>query len=130
LVEPARWTQVQQHVHLDDFTDPELRTLADLYWYHQRDEGEPEFSEFLGLIQDPPLAELAIELVEIAQTFPDLKVAIQGALDRLQLERELQQQQKLVAELRRKGVVDSVPADSEVDLLKQLFDRKKSKSQP
>lgn len=130
LVEPARWTQVQQHVHLEDFSDPQLLQLARLYWSHQRDEGEPEFSEFLGTIQDPALAELAIELLEIAQTFPDLKVAIQGALDRLAMEKELILQQKLTAEIRRKGITDSSTAQSDADLIKQLFERKKSQLPP
>ncbi|HZZ43707.1 MAG TPA: DNA primase [Tepidisphaeraceae bacterium] len=130
LIEPSRWTQIQQHIHVDDFTDPSLKSLAEIYWTHQRDEGEPEFSELLSLIQDPVLAELAIELVEIAQTFPDLKVALQGALDCLTREREQEQQQKLVAELRRKGVADSASDQSDADLLRQLFDRKKSQPPP
>jgi hypothetical protein len=126
LIEPGRWTQVQQHIHAEDFTDPQLRSLAEIYWTYQRDEGEPEFNELIGTIQDPAVAELAIELVEHAQTFPDLKVALQGALDRLTIEKERRQREKLVAELRRKGVVEAGGERSEVDLIKQLFDQKKS----
>ena len=52
LLEPRRWAQVQRTVGVDDFTDGTRRRLAELYWQHQRDEGEPVFNEFLGLIRD------------------------------------------------------------------------------
>jgi hypothetical protein len=125
LIEPSRWFDIQRHILLDDFTDPKLKSLADLYWTHQRDEGEIAFNEFLSLLKDPALAQLAIELVDIAQTFPDPQIALQGALDALTKEKERAHQQKLLAELRRKGVIDSLPEQAEVDILKQLQDRKK-----
>ena len=52
LMEPRRWAQVQQTIGVSDFTDEARRRLAELYWQHQRDEGEPVFNEFLGLIRD------------------------------------------------------------------------------
>lgn len=52
LLEPRRWAVVQQSVGVSDFTDDARRRLAELYWQHQRDEGEPVFNEFLGLIRD------------------------------------------------------------------------------
>ena len=41
------------------FTDEARRRLAEVYWTQQRDEGEPVFNEFLGLLgnTDPALAE-------------------------------------------------------------------------
>jgi hypothetical protein len=52
LSEPHRWHNVQQSVHVEDFTDAPRRRLAEVYWAHQRDEGEPVFNEFLGLLRD------------------------------------------------------------------------------
>lgn len=130
LIEPGRWTQVQQHVHLEDFTDPAVHQLAELYWTHQRDEGEPVFNEFLGYLQDPALTELAVELVEAVEAFPDLRVSLEGAIEGLAREKERLQQQKLVAELRRKGVVDPMQGASEVDLLQQLQNMKKAQPNP
>ncbi len=63
LLEPARWHDVQTRVHTEDFSDPDLRRLAEIYWSHQRDEGEPVFNEFLGLLEEPGLKELAINLL-------------------------------------------------------------------
>jgi hypothetical protein len=60
------------------------------------------------------------------QAFPDLDVSLRGAIDHLTKEKERLQQQKLVAELRRKGVVDPVQGDSEAELLRQLESMKKS----
>jgi DNA primase len=63
LFEPVRWHDVQTQVHLEDFSDPDLHRLAEIYWSHQRDEGEPVFNEFLGLLEEPGLKELAIDLL-------------------------------------------------------------------
>jgi replicative DNA helicase len=38
LSEPQRWHNVQQSVHVEDFTDALRRRLAEVYWAHQRDE--------------------------------------------------------------------------------------------
>src|SRR5690349_6949467 len=59
FAEPGRWHQVQQTVHLEDFSDESCRKLAELYWNYQRNEGEPEFREFLSAVMDEQLKELA-----------------------------------------------------------------------
>lgn len=64
LSEPGRWHDVQVDVGIDDFLDERHRRIAEVYWDHQRDEGEVVFSTFLGLVEDPALKELAIELVD------------------------------------------------------------------
>ena len=63
LMHPEKWHDVQQHVHLEEFTDGPHRSLADVYWSHQRDEGEPTLAEFVSLL-DGQLKQLAILLVD------------------------------------------------------------------
>jgi DNA primase len=63
LSEPHRWPDVQVHVHVSDFADPQHRRIAEVYWNCQRDEGELVFSTLLSLL-DEPLKELAIGLVD------------------------------------------------------------------
>ena len=60
LLEPRRWHEVQKQVHLEDFTDELHRQLAETYWSHQQDEGEPVFNEFLGMLENENLRELAV----------------------------------------------------------------------
>jgi DNA primase len=74
LTEPQRWHDVQQSVHVEDFTDALRRRLAAVYWAHQRDEGEPVFSELLSQLRElddaGSLVELAIGLVEETEALP------------------------------------------------------------
>ena len=53
LFNPHRWHEVQRWMHVEDFARPAHRGLAELYWAHQRDEGEPVFNEFLGAVVEP-----------------------------------------------------------------------------
>ena len=67
LSEPHLWAGLIG-VDVTDFTDPARRLLAEVYWQHQRDEGEPAFNEFLDVLRaaSPPevdLATLAVELL-------------------------------------------------------------------
>src|SRR5258706_6555069 len=48
LKEPQRWHKVGLVMHPEDFGVPGHRKLAQTYWQHQQDVGEPAFSEFLG----------------------------------------------------------------------------------
>jgi hypothetical protein len=115
LSEPQRWHDVQQTVHVEDFTDAARRRLAEVYWAHQRDEGEPVFNEFLSQLseidQGQPrigLAELAIELVEEAETLPGLDDALKGAVLHLEEIRSRRENQKLTAP---GGAGRSLPAE-------------------
>jgi hypothetical protein len=63
LLEPTRWHDVQTRVRTEDFSDPDLRRLAEIYWAHQRDEGEPVFNQFLSSLEEPGLKELAVSLL-------------------------------------------------------------------
>lgn len=50
LAQPAHWHRVQVEMDTAEFTDALRRKLAEIYWNCQRDEGEPVFTEFLGLL--------------------------------------------------------------------------------
>jgi hypothetical protein len=101
LAEPQRWHDVQQSVHPADFSDALRRKLAELYWGHQRDEGEPVFNEFLGQLAEPDLKELAVEIVEETEEFSDLADTLKDAVLHLEQERRRQEERKLVAQFRR-----------------------------
>jgi DNA primase len=60
LLNPGKWQLVQTLLAPEDFTDVRRRRLAEVYWSHQQDEGEPTFSEFLSLLEqiaEPSFAE-------------------------------------------------------------------------
>ena len=122
LSEPRRWSDVQQHVAPADFSDETRRRLAETYWGHQRDEGEPVFSEFLSHLTDPSLTELAVELVDEAEALSDVDQTLADAVRYLTEARGRREEQKLKAELRRTSDARLGEQD-EVSLLKKLQDR-------
>jgi hypothetical protein len=123
LAEPGRWHDAQQAVSPSDFADPVRRKLAEIYWGHQRDEGEPVFSEFLSnLTEHPALTELAVELVDEIESLEDATVHLKDSVQHLAEIRRRNEEQKLVAELRRTSD-DKLPEQDEVDLLKKLQDK-------
>ena len=80
LNEPHRWNDVQHDVTVQLFADEDRKKLAELYWNHQRDEGEPVFAEFLGSLNDPNLAELAVSLIEEVEMLGDLDLCLKDAI--------------------------------------------------
>ena len=126
LSEPHRWHNVQHAVHVEDFTDASRRRLAEVYWAHQRDEGEPVFNEFLSQLSEIDtsqggLAELAIELVEEAEALPGLDDALRGAVLHLEEIRRRRENQKLTAQLQRKD--EHLGEQDEVSLLRKLQEK-------
>jgi len=138
LLEPARWQRVQLVIGPDDFTDDRRRRLAEVYWNYQRDEGEPVFNELLSLLGDSPatgsepavsnsdLRELAIEVTDEVEGFAeretDFEATLSAAIGHLQLNRQSQEKQKLIASLRRNND-QGLGAEQEVDLLQRLQDQ-------
>lgn len=152
LLEPARWMRVQRTVHVEDFTDPLHRRLAELFWEHQRHEGEPVFNEFLGQLgtSDAALVDLAVEAVnEVEQLSsaaaggdrdsddaPDRDATLQSAIRHLEQARGQREGQKLLAELRRTtherrpgenqeqhNLEADAARDVEISLLKQVQEK-------
>jgi replicative DNA helicase len=123
LSEPERWHAVQQDVSPKDFADQTRRKLAEIYWSHQRDEGEPVFSEFLSYItEQPALTQLAVELVDEIEALEDASRHLDDAVKHLAEIRRRGEEQKLVAELRRTSDA-KLPEQDEVDLLKKLQEK-------
>jgi DNA primase len=119
LAEPHRWFELQQQVHPPDFTDDARRQLAELYWRQQQDEGEPVFSEFLGTLEDPAVANLAVELVEEFDSLTDADARLKEAIAFLDEKRRGAEHEKQMAQLRRKDVA-IVPGGSDDDPLRKI----------
>jgi hypothetical protein len=130
LIEPPLWTKLQRVIGVTDFANPVARRLAEMYWAYQRDEGEPVFNEFLGLAGDTErgghssLQEFAVEAVDEVESLAsipgaDPKETLAGAVAHIERARQLREQQKLFAELRRTdtntGGNDPDPVSSEQD---------------
>jgi DNA primase len=123
LLEPHRWHQVQRSIHVEDFARKRHRALAEMYWNYQRDEGEPVFNEFLGAIQEPALAEIAVHAVEEIEVLTDIDQVLAEALAYFDHLRRVNEEQKLVAASRRTNSSDS--ALDEIALLKELTESRK-----
>ncbi len=115
LLEPQRWMVVQKNVTVEDFSDPQHRQLAEIYWAHQRDEGVPVFNEFLGSLTDPLLVELAVEATGEVETLSAPDVLVDDAVAYFHEARQLQESQKLEAQLRRRS-----PEQDDALLLRKL----------
>jgi DNA primase len=101
LNEPHRWTDVQHHVAVEHFADQDRRRLAEVYWNHQRDEGEPAFNELLGILPDPQVQALAVSLVEEFESLTEPDLRLKEAIDFLADERRREDENKHLGALRR-----------------------------
>ncbi len=119
LAEPHRWSELQQQVHPADFTDSARRKLAEMFWQQQQDEGEPVFSEFLGMLNDQEAATLAVELVEEFDSLTDVDARLKDAIGFLEEVRRSAEKEKHMAQLRRTNVTAS-PGGTEDDPLRKL----------
>ncbi|MCY2954270.1 MAG: DNA primase [Planctomycetota bacterium] len=119
LLEPLHWQNVQAGLTLQDFVDPARHRLAELYWRHQQDEGEPVFSEFLAALDDETLRVLAIELVEEVEELGDLDARLHSAMEQLaELRRNRESQQTMKTLLSAKE--NPLTHEQENDLLKKV----------
>jgi DNA primase len=101
LNEPHRWTEVQHHVAVEQFADEDRKRLAELYWHHQRDEGEPAFNEFLASLMDQNLQSLAVSLVEEFETLYEPEARLKEAITFLVEEKRREEENKQIAAGRR-----------------------------
>ncbi|MDB5358262.1 MAG: primase [Phycisphaerales bacterium] len=114
LLEPKRWFSVQKSLALTAFTDELHHRLAEIYWTHQQDEGEPVFHEFLGLLEDDSLKELSVACFDEVEALGDPEAVFNSALNFV---RE-SQNRKLPADAER----NSLGPQDDALLLKQLSD--------
>jgi hypothetical protein len=110
-------------VHLEDFAHEGHRRLAEIYWNHQRDEGEPVFNEFLGSLGEPALAEIAMLAVDEVEALDDPDRVLSEALAWLEHRRRVQEEQKLLAALRRSS--DGASDNNDIELLKVLTESRR-----
>jgi DNA primase len=101
LQEPARWQTVQKYVALEDFADELHHQLAETYWSHQQDEGEPVFNEFLGLLNDENLRELAVLALQEIEGLAETQVLLDEAVSFFEEARRSAEERKLLAEARQ-----------------------------
>jgi DNA primase len=113
LIEPQRWDDVQQHIGPTDFTDEGIRSIAEIFWRHQQDEGPPVFNEFLGLL-DETMKSAAVALADGASDAEDAAVFLAGSMQHLLDDHRREEGRKLIAHLRKTS--DSSPAGVEDDM--------------
>ncbi len=62
LSEPSQWADAQKHISPEDFSPGPRRKLAQTFWQHQQDEGEPVLNEFLMILEgEPEIRDLAVQ---------------------------------------------------------------------
>jgi len=124
LFEPVRWHQVQTRVQPEDFLDSDLHQLAEIYWEHQRNEGEPVFNEFLGILETLDKKALAIELFSDAQEQVNLEKGLNDAMDNLLWSRTDAERRTRQAALNEKS-----SDDVEIEQLRRLTELTRAVSQ-
>jgi hypothetical protein len=120
LCEPHEWLAVQAQIRPEDFTEGPRRTLAEIYWRHQQDEGEPVLNQFLTLLDaDPAVKELAAELAQGAQAPAEPREYLRSCLESLKLRQIRLEQERREAQLRG---MDNQPLSEQDELavLQQL----------
>jgi replicative DNA helicase len=144
LLEPQRWHDVQREVMPADFQDEPRRRLAELLWAHQRDEGEPVLSEFLGSLPDD-LKGLAVEVMDEVEELLREKIAVgtakplatsvsnsdtlRSALGYL-IERKLRLEKLSVENRRRNDGLNNGPDEISVNEISVLVRASESARQP
>jgi DNA primase len=111
MSEPAQWAAAQKNISPDDFTVGPRRSLAEIYWRHQQDEGEPVFNQFLATL-DEPLKELAVELVVRLSGVPQPELTLRDNIEYLESQRERLTKDNWEAQLRG--------GDDEVAVLRRI----------
>jgi hypothetical protein len=135
LTHPDRWHATQRAIGVNDFTDDARRQLAEVYWAHQRDQGEPVFNEFLGSLVDPSgadapradglplsdLAQLAVEVVEEIEALEHSDAVLAESLLFIEQDRQRRDQRKLLAEVRRTD--GQISEQDEVELFRKIQEK-------
>ena len=125
LNHPARWHDVQVAVLPEDFSTAPLRRLAERFWDHLRNEGEPTLAEFASVLEQAEgeeageLVSLAFESAKAVEAFADSSREVEDALNFFRADRRRADADRLVALSRRAadGVADE---GKEIDVLRQL----------
>jgi DNA primase len=108
LSEAGRWQQIQQSLGPADFTEESLRRIAELFWRHCEDEGEPVFNEFLDHLPDVELKGAAVRWADMAANSSEKERYLSDSLLHIIRDRECEEKQKLVVELRTHQQLDTL----------------------
>jgi DNA primase len=126
FAEPERWHRIQQELKPGDFTDDSLRRIAELFWRHLQDEGEPVFNEFLNLISDVELKSVAVKWANEAADAIERERYLADSLGHIMRERETEERRRLVVTLRRStGPAETEQGDmsADVETLRKLQEK-------
>jgi DNA primase len=116
LIEPSLWPRVQRDIEPGQFAGESPRRLAEILWMHHRDEGEPEFNELLGQLDDTELRELAITLVQQTEAMVSLEQTLEKTLA------------EAMSFLRKARKEVAQPMSDEVEWLRQEAERAKKRT--
>lgn len=108
FAEPGRWHEIQQGLSLTDFTDESLRQIAELFWQHSADEGEPVFNEFLAQLPDVDLQGVAVRWADEVSNSVEREKYLSDSLAHIIRDRQCEEKQKLVVELRTNQQLDTL----------------------
>lgn len=109
LREPHRWHRVGLVLHPEDFGDLGHRRLAEIYWQHQQDVGEPVFNEFLGLLNAESDKALAAALMEMVLELETVEETLDGALRYMGEEKGRREREKEKAKVLRTSQDGATP---------------------
>jgi DNA primase len=126
FAEPGRWHRIQQELKPGDFTDEALRRIAEVFWQHLQDEGEPVFNEFLDVLSDVELKGIAVKWADEVSGLPDKEEYLGHSLGHIMRERDVEEIRTLVVECRRRD--EQSPAEkgdrsAEIDTLRKLQEK-------
>ncbi|HTW95256.1 MAG TPA: DNA primase [Tepidisphaeraceae bacterium] len=113
LAEPRYWPEVQKHIAVGDFSDESRRRLAEIYWQHQRDEGEPILNQFLSLL-DEEIKELAVRLADEASCLDEMDSWLNSSLEYFDQEKRRREGDKIHA------AASAANSDDAAEWLKKL----------
>jgi DNA primase len=126
FAEPGRWHRIQQDLKPRDFTDEALRRIAEVFWQHLQDEGEPVFNEFLDVLSDVELKSIAVKWADEVSGLPDKEEYLGHSLGHIMRERDVEEIRTLVVECRRRdGQSPEEKGDrsAEIDTLRKLQEK-------
>jgi len=122
LCEPADWADIQKFVEPAGFAPGPRRMLAEIYWQHQRDEGQPVLNQFLSLLDgQADIKELATQLAQEVQTTAEPRQFLQACIEYFRLQRLRLEQEKQEARLRASNEFP-LAVEEEAAVLQQLSD--------
>ena len=126
FAEPGRWQRIQQELKPGDFTDEALRRIAEVFWQHLQDEGEPVFNEFLDVLSDVELKNVAVRWADEVSGLPDKDIYLGDSLGHIIRERDVEERLRLAVECRQtdeRPSAEKGDRSAEKDALRKLYEK-------